>query len=62
MKIKVGTLFIAKDKLGNQYTYRLDSIKPFDTSRKFILANLTNDTETRVEAEWFRQRQIKVIG
>ena len=59
--MKTGTIFTATDKLKTTYKYRLDDIQPNDTSCEFKLWNLTNNTLTEVEAEWFRQRKINII-
>lgn len=60
--MQTGTVFMATDRLGRVYKYRLEDIQPQDVSREFRLQNLTTDTETEVEAEWFRQRKIDIIA
>ena len=54
----IGTEFTAEDKLGKRYRYRATGYDPQDISREFKLHNLTTDTFTGVEKEWFHQRKI----
>lgn len=56
----IGTEFTAEDKLGQKYRYRVMGYNPHDLSREFKLRNLTTDTMTEVEKEWFHQRKITI--
>lgn len=53
-----GTTFEATDKLGNSYQYRYEGIEKTENGYDIHLHNLTSDTETYVEKEWFKQRKI----
>ena len=58
---KTGDYFQATDKLGKTFTYMFAGISPDDSGREIVLQNIELDEETRVEAEWFRQRKIKDV-
>lgn len=53
--------FHAKDRLGNKYQYRYEGTEKTANGYGIHLSNLTDGTETYVEKEWFRQREIKII-
>ena len=56
-----GVEFRAKDKLGNEYQYRYEGIENTQNNCNIHLHNLTNNTETHVEKEWFKQRSISIL-
>ncbi|MBD5504558.1 MAG: hypothetical protein HDR09_12750 [Lachnospiraceae bacterium] len=56
-----GVRFRAEDKLGNKYEYRYEGIEKTSNGCDIHLHNLTNDTKTYVEKEWFRQRKIIIL-
>lgn len=56
-----GVRFTAEDKLGRKYEYRYEGTEKTSNGYDIHLHNLTNDTETYVENEWFRQRIIKIL-
>lgn len=55
-----GVRFEAEDKQGNKYEYRYEGIEKTENGYNIHLHNITNDTETFVEKEWFHQRKIKI--
>lgn len=56
-----GNIFDATDKLGRTYKYRYEGIDKSREDGFYIhLHNLTNDTDTFVEKEWFKQRKIVI--
>lgn len=59
--IQTGQSFVARDKLGREYVYRLQGIDPGPESagRYIVLENLTTREETRVEHDWMLQRDIR---
>ncbi len=61
--LHTGVEFIATDKLKRTYLYRFVGIQPGEPSgcRYIKLWNLTNNHETEVEIEWFRQRKIVIV-
>lgn len=56
-----GVRLHAEDKLGNKYEYRYEGAEKTINGYNIHLHNLTNDTETYVEKEWFRQRKIIIL-
>lgn len=57
--MKIPDHFMATDKLGRTFEYILKGYKV--GTYGIMLHNVTNNTETDVEEEWFKQRDIKEI-
>lgn len=55
-----GIVFEAEDKNGNRYKYRFEGCEKTENGYGIHLHNLSDDTETYIEKEWFRQRKIEI--
>lgn len=64
MLLTTNTIFMATDKLGRIYIYKFIGIKTYSqTGCDYIhMLNLTNNTYTDVEAQWFAERKIRLIN
>ncbi len=60
--MKAGQLFTAKDNLGRIFTYRYEGESPQLNGYNIKLRNLSDNTDTFVEPEWFTQRKITKKG
>lgn len=57
--MKEGQLFKATDKLNNTYLYKYIGTDTEQTGCSYIhLYNITTESITDVESEWFNQRKI----
>ena len=59
--VKEGQLFKAFHKQLGENTYKYIGIEESENGYPVHLFNLTTNTDTFVEKEWFKQRKITII-